>query len=242
METFAPAFCSPMPPWPRPPRPRTCPRVPSRVICKVQIPEGATLLPPILTIEDQLNSLRFNYEREEPAQHLQGTEQIRYCCKYGHIVTSRVGSPACIRCPHCLCAGTRRVCIPVLRALAASRGGELVSTVYSNARQPLLWRCEKGHTWAASLDNVRGKHTWCPVCFHEKRKKTIQDMQRLAASRGAVCLSDEYKGRLAKLRWRCRCGFEFEQSPNNAFRSEGGKRASSWCPQCKKAGIKFWNA
>lgn len=50
------------------------------------------------------------------------------------------------------------------KELAARRGGRCLSASYENARTPLEWSCAFGHHWRASLDNVKGKRSWCPTC------------------------------------------------------------------------------
>ncbi len=144
-----------------------------------------------------------------------------------------VGSASCRICPSCVFSecSSARLCLKKLSATARERGGELLSTVYVNAREKLLWRCAQGHVWAATADNVRNRGSWCPYC---RRRLGLEQMQRLAATRGGVCLSTEYHGAMKKLRWRCACGHEFEQTPNNAFRKPGGRRKSSWCPHCRE--------
>lgn len=51
-------------------------------------------------------------------------------------------------------------------------------------------------------------------------------MQTLAHSRGGQCLSKQYFGAQAKLRWRCAKGHEWEAQPNCV------KNDNTWCPYC----------
>ena len=50
-----------------------------------------------------------------------------------------------------------------MQSIANSRQGECLSTIYTNARTNILWKCSDGHTWAATPDNVK-RGTWCPYC------------------------------------------------------------------------------
>lgn len=215
---------------------RSLTRSPLRVAkCSIQAPEGAKILNVNLSprsIEDKLENLQFGYERmnfgECPAAP---HGSIRYRCRNGHIVTTALGSPSCRICPSCVFSEctSKRLCIKKLSATARERGGELLSTVYLNSKQKLLWRCSKGHVWAATASNIRSRKSWCPTCGNSH---DIEHMQKLAQSRGGSCISKEYRGVNKKLRWRCKCGNEFDQTPNNAFRKPGGRRKSSWCPLC----------
>lgn len=192
------------------------------------IPEGASLVP-TFSLSDRLSRLAFGYESSVKEA------TIRYRCRNGHLVTVMRGTSACAKCPTCAFShcgrSTRRLCISQLAPIAREHGGELVSTVYVNARKPLLWRCALGHVWAATADNIRRRRSWCPKCAH---RSSIERMHELAAKRGGQCLSDSYIGAREKLRWRCKRGHEFEKAPNNAFRKPGGKRKSSWCAICAK--------
>jgi hypothetical protein len=55
---------------------------------------------------------------------------------------------------------------------------------------------------------------------------THADLVAFAESRGGACLSPEYEGVGAKLRWRCGRDHEFEGSPRLLMM--GGY----WCPDC----------
>ena len=62
-------------------------------------------------------------------------------------------------------ANSQRGNIQDAKKLAESKGGLCLSEIYENAREPLIWQCENGHTWPASYYSVKGssKHdgTWC---------------------------------------------------------------------------------
>lgn len=55
---------------------------------------------------------------------------------------------------------------------------------------------------------------------------TIEDMRKLAHSRGGQCLSVQYLSAYTKLRWRCANGHEWEAQPNCV------KNDNTWCPYC----------
>lgn len=45
-------------------------------------------------------------------------------------------------------------------SIAEKRGGECLS----KSEDEYLWSCKKGHQWRSSLDSVKNKYTWCPIC------------------------------------------------------------------------------
>lgn len=59
------------------------------------------------------------------------------------------------------------------------------------------------------------------------KKRTIEDMQRIAKEIGGKCLSDVYIGNKAKLNWQCVKGHVFFSKPNDI---QQGHR----CPECAK--------
>lgn len=209
----------------------------------ITIPEGAKLEPVFTTssLSHRLETLTFSYERPSPTPTLSPGRTLRYRCRHGHLITIRPNSPACQFCPvcqffsksPCLNNSRSKLTLCQLSHLAQSRGGRLVSTVYINARTPLLWCCKKGHYWLATASNIRSAESWCPECARQRRKLTIADMQALAKERGGVCLSSQYLSGHNKLLWRCRKGHEFLMAPNNISRKPSGSRKPSWCKLCR---------
>ena len=100
-----------------------------------------------------------------------------------------------------------------LRALAASKGGRLLSDFYIDADTKLFWRCKYGHEWNASPASIR-RGSWCGICGDKrsaiKRAHAIEEMKALAAKKGGLCLSDSYKNHKSRLRWRCAANHEWE--------------------------------
>jgi hypothetical protein len=166
---------------------------------------------------------------------------IRYLCQRGHIVTAHRDSPACRGCPLCQFEQTTPACnksrakltLFALSEIARERNGTCLASLYESSRTPVPWRCQNGHTWLASADNVKGKRSWCPECARARRKLSIADMRAMAAARGGKCLSAQYVSGLKKLRWQCADGHEFLLAPNNIRREPTSTRKPSWCPFCK---------
>jgi len=82
----------------------------------------------------------------------------------------------------------------------------------------------------------------------EYRAQRLENLKRIAAGHGGACLSEQYIGNKAKLRWRCIEGHEWEAIPTNIARGhwciicgnerQGRAKAHSidmngtWCPVC----------
>ncbi len=130
-------------------------------------------------------------------------------------------------CPYC--AGFHSYSIERMREIAEKRGGKCLSKKCVNSYSKLRWQCAEGHEWEATTAHIKNHGSWCPECGHkrtaDKRRGSIEEMQKLAKSRGGKCLSKEYVNKKAKLRWRCAEGHEWETSPDNI-------QSGCWCSQC----------
>lgn len=71
-------------------------------------------------------------------------------------------------CPEC--GGTARKEIDDAKKLAESKGGKCLSKDYKNAREFLLWQCDKKHIWEASYMSVHSGN-WCRKCYNKKLEK-----------------------------------------------------------------------
>lgn len=116
--------------------------------------------------------------------------------------------------------------IDQLQKIAEERGGRCLSDTCKNAHSIVWWECENGHRWQATPIRVKLAKNWCFVCARKSFRKTIKDMQNLAADRGGRCLSETYKGARTKLLWECSEGHQWEAIPRNIKRG-------TWCPVCE---------
>ena len=96
----------------------------------------------------------------------------------------------------------------------------------------IFWKCEKGHTWEASISNVVGKGQRCPYCAG---KRIIDGQTDLAAVFPEIAseLVDQTLGSsLAvssnkSVEWKCRkCGYIWKASVASRTRVHSG------CPRC----------
>lgn len=132
----------------------------------------------------------------------------------------------CFRCRDSAMASTPHTSITVadMHALAARRGGKCLSLKYVNTDFPLLWQCAAGHQWRARPAKIK-KGQWCRICAGYA-KRTIEEMQAYAQSRGGKCLSSAYKGLGTPLEWECAAGHRWPARPGNVL------HLNTWCPYC----------
>ena len=136
----------------------------------------------------------------------------------------------CGRCAYIAAGRSQRCSIESMHAIAKERGGRCLSNEYVTSHTHLTWQCRNGHVWKATPTNVK-KGRWCPTCARRK-KLTLEEMQRLAAARGGVCLSRKYVNVGTKLEWRCSEGHIWEASPEMIKGTP--KKPGTWCPKCAR--------
>ncbi|CAG8636071.1 6231_t:CDS:2 [Paraglomus occultum] len=102
---------------------------------------------------------------------------------------------------------------------AEKRGGQCLSTQYTNNKDPLLWRCSNNHEC-----KVKNGGHWCPYC--NVGRNTLEDMQAYAQEKGGHCLSDCYYNVTTKLLWICKNLHTWETTPSSI-------KQGSWCPMCR---------
>jgi hypothetical protein len=113
-----------------------------------------------------------------------------------------------------------------LKALAAERGGQCLSTEYKGIDHPVRLRCAQGHEWEVKAASpLRGK--WCRFCAADANRLSIADAHAAAAERGGQCLSATYVDAKTRLEWMCHRGHTWLANLNNV-------RTGHWCPQCAR--------
>ena len=134
-------------------------------------------------------------------------------------------------CVQCL-SDSMRGSLEQMQALAQQHGGQVLSTTYIDSTTKLRWRCANGHTWETKASHIVSG-SWCPTCYLESRRITLEDAQQLAISKGGRCLSDSrvdgntmsYVDGNTMLTWQCADGHIW-QAPAKRFRR-------TWCAACK---------
>jgi hypothetical protein len=122
-----------------------------------------------------------------------------------------------------------RLTLENMQQAAAKLGGECLSTEYKGLYTMMRWRCAQGHEWDSQGRNVR-RGKWCLRCSG-KMRRTLDEMRAIAASRGGVCLSQEFKNMSTKLTWLCMHGHRWDARPHLV-------KLGQWCPECAKESIR----
>src|SRR4051812_818788 len=68
----------------------------------------------------------------------------------------------------------KKTSLETIRSFATERNGLLLSTSYSNALQPMRWKCFEGHEFSMTFNHVKNRGQWCPICGREKALQNIR--------------------------------------------------------------------
>lgn len=107
---------------------------------------------------------------------------------------------------------------------AAKKNGKCLASSYEGVKKKVEWECEKGHRWKIDFDHVIHGKSWCPACVN-RVPRTIEEMRKIANSRGGECLSDNIVNVDTHLKWKCGKGHMWNATPSSII---GG----TWCPNC----------
>ena len=149
-------------------------------------------------------------------------------CARGHQIV-RVGTNILRFTPVCeQCRDQNR--LELLHKIARSKGGRCLETTYLGATHH-RFVCAKGHEWKGQPSDVINSGRWCRRCAQMKhgqqllRKDGLSELQRLAAEKKGICLSDTYTGANEPHRFKCAQGHQWETKAARVL-------AGSWCPAC----------
>jgi hypothetical protein len=149
---------------------------------------------------------------------------LEFECAAGHRFQMRIqGLRHGHWCRICAHDRARAYSIEDAQAVATNNGGRCLSTHYQNSLDRLHWRCSAGHTWLASLADVRRGY-WCRACHFESIKPQQERITRAAVERGGRCLSTYVNGE-TPLEWECAAGHRW-------FAPWFRVRRGQWCRRC----------
>ncbi len=117
-----------------------------------------------------------------------------------------------------------------LKTFVENKAGKLLSNNYLGTSHKLEFQCKNGHRWKTK-PNMIFSGRWCPECAGNI-KYTLDDIHKIAESKGGKCLSTKYKKAKYKLDWECSKGHRWSIALSNVV------NANSWCPQCREVEIK----
>jgi hypothetical protein len=164
-------------------------------------------------------------------------------CRRGHLAPRYVSSPNCATClvEHARKNGGwnarpgKNAFLNSIREIVEKRGGALLSRTYVSAKKKLRVRCERGHAFAVTPDNLRHER-WCPKCKfedHAERQTAkflpIARLNEIARERfGGSCLAKVPASMKTRILWKCAVATHksFRAAISNVIHQ------NNWCPEC----------
>ena len=167
-------------------------------------------------------------------RYVDNKTKLRWRCAEGHewnaIPSSVKRNTWCEICAKRRVGRQKAHTIEMMHKIATERGGKCLSKIYKNNLTELRWRCKHGHEWEATPASIvktkSRKGSWCPICAGKLPKGlALQELKKLAASRGGMLLSKRYKNSKSHLRWQCAKGHKWKAVPASI-------KSGRWCHIC----------
>lgn len=166
-------------------------------------------------------------------EYVNSKQKLQYKCSNSHINEITWNSfQQGISCPDC--SGKKKLTIEEIEIAFSKRNFKLLSNVYINSMQKLLYECPNKHINEIAWHDFKKGHG-CPDCAKEERanklRLDIQFIREQFSKRGYILLSSEYSHSKQKLRYKCDSGHVNEISWDYFNQGKG-------CPICgKKRGL-----
>lgn len=109
-------------------------------------------------------------------------------CRLGHIWRAKYNWIKTGR--WCPCCAGKQISIDDCISLANLKNGECLSHTYKNINDKITWKCDKGHIWKATLNNVKNNKTWYPKCCFNA-PKAQQDIEKFINDLGFATIFND---------------------------------------------------
>ena len=180
----------------------------------------------------------------DPTKISRGNSDKRsWQCEKGHrweaVTSSRTQGTGCPKC-------SGRIAEQGESDLATTHPGLAIQAVgwdpskfrAGSSNQKMLWRCELGHEWKATIAGRTSRSSGCPTCVNKIVQVGFNDLSTThpnpAKQADGWDPTKVTAGRATKLKWVCDKGHKWEATLNN--RSTSGQNSDdATCPICSGA-------
>ncbi len=157
--------------------------------------------------------------------------KLKFQCAKGHTWSFSGHHVKTSWCSQCLIEAKKEKQLKSFREHANKKGGKLLSTLFKDTHSKVMWECKEGHHWLSSPHSVTSGKSWCPECGEKQRAKnrrrhTIEAIQKEAKKRGGKLLSKEYTSTEQKLHWECAKKHRWYAEWSNVLHN------GAWCQKC----------
>lgn len=163
------------------------------------------------------------------SEYINLDQLMEWKCENGHVFISRAEDVRrgswCRKCSDIKNAKKRKEkFFKKVVDYAKKMEGECLSKEYVSKDFKMQMKCKSGHIWWSRPHDLLRNH-WCPYCS-KNVKLTIEDCQKIAASKNGECLSKVYKNSQTKLIWKCHDNHIWKAATSMV-------NYGTWCPYCK---------
>ena len=179
---------------------------------------------PLKTIQDCHNLASLKNGKFLSTEYKGSLNKYLWECEKGHQWKSKYNSvqQGCW-CP--VCSGKTKHNIQDCHNLASLKNGKCLSTEYKGSFDYHLWECSHGHQWKAKFNKIQ-QGRWCPECYKQDKKITIEKCNLVAQKNNGIYLSQKDPlGCHEKLLWKCKLHGNFYARYTNI-------KYGQWCPTC----------
>jgi hypothetical protein len=143
---------------------------------------------------------------------------VKYECDNGHLHDRPISKvlPSCSFC--------RKPTIKNASELALKHEGKFLSETFTNTITLHLWECKNKHQFNMRYLSVK-KGNWCPQCYKDNTFYTLEDIQKLAESKGGRCTSTSMTKTSDRLEFECDIGHRWTAVCRNII-------TGRWCNVC----------
>lgn len=155
-------------------------------------------------------------------------QRLTWQCQYGHTWQMNIDGYKKGRwCPVCTATQQQRKALRLLQTITKQQGGVCLSKTYTRGKDKYTFRCANGHEWQTTGNSIKNSKTWCPICRYDKHRRSLADLQALAAARGGLCLAKHYTTMNDKVMWQCAKGHRWQRAASFI-------QLGRWCPYCAR--------
>ena len=164
--------------------------------------------------------------------YINNSTKLEWECVKGHkwfaVPSSIFLGTWCPKCKNELISKSKEVDIEPIKSLIISKGGTLLNIEIVNYKRNYKVRCAKGHEWNTTRSKLN-IGMWCRICSARRNglrlKLKIEDLQKLAISRGGKLLSEHYIKAAVRMLWQC-------DKKHLWIANATSVKKRSWCPVC----------
>lgn len=124
-----------------------------------------------------------------------------------------------------------KITITTVQEYCKTNGIKCLEENYINAQTKMKFECSCGSIFYRTFSKLKQGYIKCQQCSG-RVVWDIESIKNYVEEKGLELLSEEYRGAKYALKFRCKCGTEFERSWNNFY-----SKKTHCCPNCSRVEV-----